>query len=175
MYRGTNVHLDGTMSIGGDLRIGCQWAENGLFLPTQLHIADGGTLRVDGSVAVLTGTRIIIDRGATLHLGSGYINCDARISCLTSISIGADAAISEQVVIRDHDSHELTGASGPSCAPIAIGDHVWVGFRSVILKGVTIGDGAVIAAGSVVTRDVPPRALAAGVPALVRRTDVTWN
>ena len=50
-------------------------------------------------------------------------------------------------------------------APIRIGNDVWIGMRSIILKGVTIGDGAVIAAGSVVTRDVPAGTLYGGNPA----------
>ncbi|MEG2172532.1 MAG: DapH/DapD/GlmU-related protein [Desulfovibrionaceae bacterium] len=52
-------------------------------------------------------------------------------------------------------------------APVTIGDHVWLGLGVIILKGVTIGEGAIIAAGSVVTRDIPPRTLAAGSPAKV--------
>ena len=60
-------------------------------------------------------------------------------------------------------------------APVTIGDRVWIGCRATVLKGVTIGDGAVVAACSVVTRDVPPRALVAGNPARVVREDVTWE
>lgn len=52
-------------------------------------------------------------------------------------------------------------------APVHIGDYAWIGMNAIILKGVTIGEGAIIAAGSVVTRDIPPRTLAAGVPAKV--------
>ena len=53
--------------------------------------------------------------------------------------------------------------------PIAIGDGAWLGARCTVLPGVTVGAGAVVAAGSVVTKDVPPNALAAGVPAVVKR------
>jgi acetyltransferase-like isoleucine patch superfamily enzyme len=60
-------------------------------------------------------------------------------------------------------------------APVHIGSHVWIGARALILKGVRIGDGAVVAAGSVVTRDVPSRALVAGNPAQVIREDVSWD
>jgi len=59
--------------------------------------------------------------------------------------------------------------------PIIIGDHVWIGMNVTVLKGVTIGDGAVVAAGSMVTKDVPPHSLVAGVPAKVVKTDVEWN
>ena len=55
-------------------------------------------------------------------------------------------------------------------APIHIGKQVWIGANATILPGVTVGDGAVIAAGAVVTRDVPERAVVAGVPARVVKT-----
>ena len=59
--------------------------------------------------------------------------------------------------------------------PISIGNHVWIGINVTILKGVKIGDGAIIAAGAVVTRDVPERCLAAGVPARVIKNNVSWE
>ncbi len=58
---------------------------------------------------------------------------------------------------------------------MVIENHVWIGCGCTILKGVVIGEGAVIAAGSVVTKSVPPRALAAGNPAKVIRENVTWE
>ena len=59
--------------------------------------------------------------------------------------------------------------------PIVIGNHVWIGARAIILKGVIIGDGAIIAAGAVVTHDVPAYTLAGGVPAKVIREGVEWK
>ncbi len=59
--------------------------------------------------------------------------------------------------------------------PVKIGNHVWIGTRVTILKGVNIGDGAVIAAGSVVTKDIPAGSLAAGVPAKIIRDKVIWS
>ena len=59
--------------------------------------------------------------------------------------------------------------------PIEIGDHVWIGLRAIILKGVKIGNGSVIAAGAVVTRDVPPYSLVAGVPARVIKENIYWE
>ncbi len=60
-------------------------------------------------------------------------------------------------------------------APIIIGDNVWVGTRAVILKGVTIGGGAIVAAGAVVTKDVPPRTIVGGNPAHVIRENASWK
>jgi acetyltransferase-like isoleucine patch superfamily enzyme len=56
-------------------------------------------------------------------------------------------------------------AAGPSAAPIVVGSNVWVGGDATIFQGVTIGDDAVVAAGAVVTGDVPPTLLVAGIPA----------
>jgi acetyltransferase-like isoleucine patch superfamily enzyme len=64
----------------------------------------------------------------------------------------------------DTDQHALPDGQMES-APIVIGDRAWIGARAIVLKGVTIGHDAVIGAGSVVTRDVPPRAVVGGVPA----------
>jgi acetyltransferase-like isoleucine patch superfamily enzyme len=54
-------------------------------------------------------------------------------------------------------------------------DHVWIGCRAVILKGVTVGTGAIIANNAVVTKDVPPRTMVAGNPARVIKEDVIWE
>jgi acetyltransferase-like isoleucine patch superfamily enzyme len=59
--------------------------------------------------------------------------------------------------------------------PVTIGDHVWIGARATILKGVTIGNGAVIAAGATVTHDVPAETLAVGSPAVPTRTGIQWR
>lgn len=60
-------------------------------------------------------------------------------------------------------------------APIQIGNHVWIGARAIILKGVTIGDGVVVAAGAVVTKDVPPNTLVGGVPAKIIKENISWE
>jgi acetyltransferase-like isoleucine patch superfamily enzyme len=60
-------------------------------------------------------------------------------------------------------------------SPIRVQDHVWIGCRAVILKGVTVGEGAIIANNAVVTKDVPPRTMVAGNPARVIKKDVIWE
>ena len=79
------------------------------------------------------------------------------------------------VAIRDHD-HRFDGPlavpireQGHVCAPVTIGDNVWLAGKSTVLKGVTIGDNAVVGANAVVTRDIPANAVAMGVPARVIR------
>lgn len=109
-----------------------------------------------------------------MDLGSGYINSGCSIDCFEEISIGDDVAISKGVTIRDSDNHQVSGG-GRKSAPIRIGNHVWIGINATVLKGVAIGDGAIVAAGAVVTRDVPERALVAGVPARIIKTEIDWK
>lgn len=120
------------------------------------------------------GTSIHIYDGARLSIRSGYINSDSKIECYDAITIGENVKISDNVIIRDSDNHAIE-AGKQSHAPIVIGNHVWIGMSSLILKGVSVGDGAVIAAGSVVIRDVPPHSLVGGVPAKVIRESVEWE
>ena len=86
----------------------------------------------------------------------------------TQIEIGANCRMGPHTLVYDSDFHELApdrrDEPGKS-APILIGDNVWIGSRVMILKGVSIGKDAVIAAGSVVTKDVPQGSIVAGVPA----------
>lgn len=123
--------------------------------------------------AVHYGCHISVGPEAKLIMESGYMNNSCWLNCAKSISIGENVSIGNEVIIRDNDAHSIEGRQ--SAAPIVIGNHVWIGARAIILKGVTIGDGAVIAAGAVVTHDVPAYTLVGGVPAKVIREGVEWN
>jgi acetyltransferase-like isoleucine patch superfamily enzyme len=173
-HRTVHVHMaSGSRTSGpGRLILGAQWP-HGLVLPSQLVMREQSQLMVRGEFTIYSGHTIFVNERATLVLGSGYINNGLNLSCFQRIEIGNNVAISEDVTLRDSDNHRLNG--GEPTKPIRIGDNVWIGLGAIILKGVSIGDGAVIAAGSVVNRDVPPRSLVAGVPATVRKTDVEWS
>lgn len=115
------------------------------------------------------------DDKAQLTIGQGTnIGDRTEIHVGTSISIGRDCAISWDVCILDRDYHEFNG-HGEIKKEIVIGDKVWIGCRSTILKGVTIGKGAVIAAGSIVTKDVPANCCVGGNPAKVIKENVNWR
>jgi acetyltransferase-like isoleucine patch superfamily enzyme len=170
--RKVHVRMHPSQIIGpGQLDLGRQW-ESGLVRPSQLVIRAGAQLVVLGEFCVYSGATIWLNEGASLTLGSGYINNNLNLSCFQSIQIGDGVAISENVCIRDSDNHAI--GRKPHAAAIKIGNRVWIGMNATVLKGVTIGDGAVIAAGSVVIEDVPPRTLVAGVPAKVKKQDVNW-
>lgn len=112
--------------------------------------------------------------GARITIGAGtYVNRRSEFHCDKRIAVGNGCAIAWDVQILDSDHHAIDGRNEP--ADVVIDDHVWIGARAMILKGVHIGEGAIVAAGSVVTADVPARCAVAGSPAKVVRRDVSWG
>jgi len=116
-----------------------------------------------------------------------YIGDDCLISCAERIEIGPYTLLAHGVQIFDNDSHpvdalerqkdyqvvrgQLQGKRGGiATAPVIIGSRVWVGFNAIVLKGVTIGDGSIVGAGSIVVEDVPPNTVVAGNPARIVKT-----
>lgn len=128
---------------------------------------------------VLFGTNIIIENDVCIQ-GSGLLTIGNNvkigrrneIGCNEVVSIGNDVLCADNVSIRDTD-HQFANKNVPirqqgiATSPIKIGNDVWIGYGAVITKGVVIGDGCVIGANSVVTHDIPPYSVAAGVPARV--------
>ena len=177
------VHPEAIVKIEKYLNFNRQWDSQRMLrnkMVGSLYLAKGATLEVD-AFDVYAGSRINVNAGAKLSLGGGYLNHDCVIDCFDSISIGHHVVISERVVLRDSDNHTIKDIEAISSdesavtAPIVIGDHVWIGMNVIVLKGVTIGEGAIVAAGSVVNKDVPSHCLVAGVPAKVVKTDVSWS
>ncbi|QCL97814.1 acyltransferase (plasmid) [Agrobacterium tumefaciens] len=165
------AEVNGSVGGRGTITVGEGW--KGLVAETtQLVIRKNGELIVNGQFTLHSGGTIGVQSGARLTLGSGFANRHSWISCGYEITIGEEVFIADQVIIRDWDGHSIVGRSEK--APIRIGNHVWIGMRAVILKGVTIGDGAVIAAGAIVTRDVPAGTVVAGNPARVIKDGVQW-
>ena len=140
-----------------------------------MSLGEQSSLIVKNRFSIYSGTCVYVRNHAALTLGSGYMNNDCRIICTKSITIGENAAIAGGVVIRDSDDHSIVSHPYQMTKPVVIGNHVWIGENAMILKGVHIGDGSIVGAGSVVTKDVPPNSLVAGVPARVIRTGVAWE
>lgn len=140
-----------------------------------VRLARPGTVRVGTDVLLAHGVRLHLrEAGARIEIGSGsFLNYRTEVIAHDCVTIGERSLLAWDVQVVDSDSHPVDGR--PHTAPIRIGDRVWVGCRSTVLKGVTIGDGAVVAAGSVVVSDVPARALVGGNPARVLREDVSWR
>lgn len=139
-----------------------------------------------GADSQVRATMTLERQGAAITIGRRtHIGGATLLDAADSISIGDDVLISFQALISDNDSHSLDFEArardatewrqgrkdwtGVPCAPVTIRDRAWIGARAVILKGVEVGEGGVVAAGSVVTRNVPPYTLVAGNPARVVR------
>lgn len=142
---------------------------------TRMLMEKNSKMCVDGYFKVGAGSDIRIFEGAKLKLGSGYFNAFVQIICKEEICIGNNVAIARDVIIRDTDAHSILDGKHKKNKPVKIGNHVWIGTRAIIMKGVTIGDGAIIAAGAVVTKDVPANSIVAGVPAKIIRENVKWK
>ncbi|MCH5351640.1 MAG: sugar O-acetyltransferase [Clostridiales bacterium] len=109
------------------------------------------------------------DYGKNITVGKNvFINSGCCFQDQGGITIGDNCLIGQQVVIATLN-HDLCPEKRANMqpAPVVIGKNVWIGAHATILAGVTIGDNAVVAAGAVVTKNVPPNTVAAGVPAKV--------
>ena len=146
----------------------------GVSLRGRPRVDGPGRIRLGDGVRIwshLSPTHLSSGPGAELTIGGGtFVNTGVTISARGSVCIGERCQIAPGVVIMDNDFHGVDDRDGGAkCAPVTIGNDVWLATRSMVLRGVHIGDGAVVAAGAVVTRDVPPRTLVGGVPARVLR------
>ena len=114
---------------------------------------------------------VVINNADHLRVGARVsINAFVHIWALGGVTIGDDTLIASHVAITalTHDPRSELFSASSQTRPVVIGRNVWIGTHAVILPGVTIGDGAIIGAGAVVTRDVAPRAVVVGVPAAPR-------
>lgn len=121
---------------------------------------------------------ISIGKKSTIHMGARFykpslisigegtiVGDHAFLDGRARLTVGNHTSIASQVMIYNSE-HDLSNVSFAAIeAPVKIGDYVFIGPRAIILPGVTIGDGAVVAAGAVVTKDVAPRMIVGGVPA----------
>lgn len=153
--------------LGSRLHVHKQWAE--------IHLGDVVIFGNDVGLAAIgqsTDFKPVLSIGPQTSIGDRtHINCQA------GIEIGAHCVISWDVEILDADMHTIVGEDGHPLAnrsPIVVEDRVWIGTRAIVLKGVTIGHDTIVAAGSVVTKSVPPYSLCAGNPAKVIRQVQGW-
>ncbi|MGI9146795.1 MAG: acyltransferase [Chloroflexota bacterium] len=135
----------------------------------QGRITLGDRVRLVSTVATLELATL---PGGHLEIGNNvFINYGCSLASSKHVKIGNDCLIGSHVMIMDSDFHRVEDKSwDTSGVPIILEDRVWIGNRCIVLKGVLIGHDSVVAAGSVVTHDVPPRTVVAGVPAKVVRT-----
>nr|WP_086682277.1 acyltransferase [Nostoc sp. T09] len=153
------------------------------FVLPNLVFKPGCSVNIDEHSQV-PGSLIFDRENATISIGK-RVFMNGNLIAAKSIEIGDDVMISWSVTIVDHNSHAVSFSQRSKdvmnwqlgkkdwthvkVAPIKICNKVWIGFNSIVLKGVTIGEGAVVAAGSVVTKDVPAWTIVGGNPSRVIR------
>lgn len=131
-----------------------------LYPGARVEIGEGTWLRTE-----VGDLHVVAFEGATLRIGPECLVNGAHLSAKSEVWIGRRVRIGVGSRVFDADQHDLDAEHAERVAPVRIGDHAWVASDATVLRGVTVGEHAVVGTRSVVTHDVPPHTLVAGVPA----------
>jgi acetyltransferase-like isoleucine patch superfamily enzyme len=147
----------------------CQTSNGIQFTRRRPDIENAGTIKIGHLVRIWSNvrrTRLSVKKGGVLTIGDNCRINGSTIAVTNQITIGNNCRIAPDVYLMDGDFHAVDDRlSAGKSNPIIIEDNAWVATRAMVMKGVTIGEGAVVAAGAVVTKDVQPYTMVAGVPA----------
>lgn len=141
---------------------------------------NSGTVIFKGRAILGHGTKLAVGEQATLCFGTNFsVTAESSIIAFHCIEFGDNCLLSWEVLIMDTDFHGIYSEQGTlinNVSPVLVGNNVWVGCRSTILKGVKINDGTVIAAGSVVTRSTEESdCIVGGNPIKVLKKNIRWQ
>lgn len=143
---------------------------------------DNHILIIDEDCIIKGGSFWFEDSFCKIHIGKETTIESADFAVTenkSTILIGADCMFSDEIVLRTGDSHAIIDQSKNikinNAQDIIIGNHVWIGSRSTILKGVVIGDNTVIGTGSIVTKSVLCNTVSVGIPARMIKSNVGWS
>lgn len=128
----------------GEMRLGSHLVVSGRQFRSALTTGPEGSLVI--------GDELLLNQGATVHAD-------------LSVTIGDHVYLADLCAVYDTDFHDVEPGTAVRRAPVTIGDNAWIGRGALVLPGVSVGAHAVVAAGAVVTSDVPPATLVAGVRA----------
>lgn len=168
MDKGAKIIVNGCLTLG-------KQQVRGARQQTRIWLEEGAELRVDGNFTMYADSFIRVCKDSKLILHDSFINEHVQITAGDRVEIGDECAIGRDVVIRSFDGHTVLNESYLISKPIKIGHHVWIGQGANVLKGVNIGDGAIVAANAVVTKDVPAQSAVVGNPAKVVKENVIWK
>jgi maltose acetyltransferase len=156
--------------------------KNSLLRDSNIFIKGNNNIIYIGDDCVVNNTSIILDNeGSEIRIGNKTSIAKVQIVSLEpyKIEIGEDCMLSYDIEIRNTDSHKIydknTNERINEGSSINIGNHVWLGMRAIILKGVAIGDNSIVAAGSIVTKDVKANTIVSGNPAKQIKENVYWT
>ena len=154
-------------------------------LPKDVHIYIYGNnhhLLIEENVTFKKGVIWFEDRDCEIRIGKNTTIEQAHLAVAENASklfIGKDCMISSNVRISTTDSHSivdmLSGQRTNKASNVMIRNHVWIGYHVSINKGCNIGANAVVAGNSVVTKNIPPNSITAGIPAKVVKENISWD
>lgn len=169
------------IKISGDNNI-LYIGKNTLLRDSNIFIKGNNNILYIGDDCVVNNTSIILDNeDAEIKIGNKTSIAKAQIVSLEpyKIEIGEDCMLSYDIEIRNTDSHKIydkdTNKRINEGKSVNIGNHVWLGMRAVILKGVNIGNNSIVAGGSIVTKDVKANTIVSGSPARQIKENVYWT
>ena len=125
-----------------------------------IRVYKNANITIGENLTVRRNAIIRVLKSANLEINNNvFLNDNVSIQCMKKIHIGDNTQIGPNTLIIDHDHDYKNNFHNFICKEVNIGKNVWIGANVTILKGVTIGDNAVIAAGTIVTKDVPENVL----------------
>lgn len=171
MYnRGGNEIFVGQGTMLNHVKIRIVGIGNSIKIGNNCYIGNGCSIWLEGNnITVTIGDRCTFTHDTQL--------CAQEDN--SQIFIGADCMFSHHINVRTSDSHLMyntqTGERLNPSRNVIIGEHVWIAPEAKVMKGCTIGDGAIIGSNTIVTKDVPKNSLAVGMPAKIVKENVSWK
>ncbi|MDQ1089043.1 acyltransferase [Siphonobacter sp. SORGH_AS_1065] len=178
-------HLAGQVSIEGHLwpgKIKIGYGEIGIFDKQKSRSIwqVSGNVVFKGACNIGHGSKISVGDDGTLIFGDNFtITAETSLICYRKIEFGANCVLSWEILMMDTDLHTIKNSQGEVInypKPIRVGDNVWIGCRSTILKGSTVSNDSIIAAGSLVTKPLEgTKAIFGGSPVRILKENVRWE
>lgn len=139
-----------------------------------------GNVIFEGEALFKFGSRISVGENAELQIGDGFrISPNSSLICFNKIKFGNNVRVSWEVIIMDHDFHQIKTLDGKiinTPKEIVVGNNVWIGMRNTILKGAKIGNDVVVASGSQISKAIPgSNQIIGGIPGKVLKEGIRWE
>lgn len=164
-----NVIVVGRGSVMMDVSVRIRGNGNRIVFEDNCHVGPDCSFWMEGN-----GITIVIGEGTTF---TSKVHFCAQEDG-SSVMVGKDCMFANTITVRTSDSHPVYDGGGDRInppGPVVIGEHVWIAPGVRVMKGVSLGDGCIIGAGSIVTKNVPDRCMAVGIPAKVVKEGVRWT
>ena len=144
---------------------------------SKLIMQEDSSFILTGKAMIQSGAMVFVGKGKTLKIGRSTFTSNIKILAHDDITIGDNCIFGWECQIFSGDGHPIYQEENivNKDVPVVIEDNVWVGSRALILKGVRVGKGSIVAAGAVVTKDVPQNCIVAGNPAKIVKENISWK